>query len=248
MTLEEIKTLWKGQRYHLDRMTLRDLTHAFFLYPAIRIYLVLLGVSVLLIFYWGADPVPTLVAALATFMAYPLAWYLIHRFVLHGRFLYRSSRTAALWKRIHYDHHQDPNNLRVLFGALYTTLPTIALIAIPIGGLMGDRSGAAAAFGAGVLSTLFYEYFHCIQHLRYVPRNRSLRKMKRLHMMHHFHNEQGNFGITNFFWDRLAGTYYRHASERPNSETVFNLGYDDREQDRYPWVARLSKDPQKLYG
>ena len=38
-------------------------------------------------------------------------------YVLHGRYLYRSSWTAALWKRIHYDHHQDPNDLHVLFGS-----------------------------------------------------------------------------------------------------------------------------------
>ena len=46
--------------------------------------------------------------ALVTVVAYPLVWYLLHRFVLHGSFLYRSRWTAALWKRIHFDHHRDP--------------------------------------------------------------------------------------------------------------------------------------------
>ena len=35
-----------------------------------------------------------------------LVWYVLHRFVLHRAWLYRSQLTAALWKRIHYDHHR----------------------------------------------------------------------------------------------------------------------------------------------
>ena len=38
-----------------------------------------------------------------------------------------------------------------------------------------------------------------------------MQRLKRLHLAHHFHNEQGNFGITNFLWDRLFGTFYGKA-------------------------------------
>jgi len=225
-------------------MSLRELMLAYLLYPAVRVYLSLLAASTAALAYLRPEPFPVLLAALSTFLVYPLAWYLIHRHILHGRILYRSALTAALWKRIHYDHHRDPNDLRVLFGALYTTLPTIALVALPLGYLLGGIAGAVGAFAAGIASTLFYEFFHCIQHLRYVPRTPGMRRFKRLHMMHHFHNEQGNFGITNFLWDRILGTYYDHASEMPASETVFNLGYDAREQVRYPWVGRISEQAE----
>jgi hypothetical protein len=40
--------------------------------------------------------------------------------------MFKVPMLAATWKRIHYDHHQDPNRLEILFGALHTTLPTIA--------------------------------------------------------------------------------------------------------------------------
>ncbi len=80
-------------------------------------------------------------AVLATVLAYPIAWYLIHRFVLHSRFLYRSPLTAALWKRIHFDHHQDPHRMDVLFGSPLTTLPTILAILLPLGWLIGARRG-----------------------------------------------------------------------------------------------------------
>ena len=40
--------------------------------------------------------------------------------------------------------------------------------------------------------------------------------------------------------DRLLGTYYGKARDLPKSATVFNLGYDELEAQRYPWVAELS--------
>jgi sterol desaturase/sphingolipid hydroxylase (fatty acid hydroxylase superfamily) len=128
----------------------------------------------------------------------------------------------------------------VLFGALYTTLPTIALVTIPVGWLIGGSGGAAVAFATGLVITCAYEFFHCIQHLSYKPKAPWLVEMKQRHMEHHFHDEDGNFGITSFWPDRLFGTYY-HRPERPlKSPTVFNLGYTEAMAERYPWVARAS--------
>lgn len=243
--MSTLSTIWCGRKHYLDRMSLGELTVAYFRYPAIQVYIVLLGVCSFLTVRLSEGSVrdhalPLSAAVLAGFLIYPLVWYLLHRFVLHGRYLYRSSWTAAVWKRIHYDHHMDPNDLRVLFGALYTTLPTIAVVTIPLGGLIGGAPGSAAAMAAALGSTLFYEFSHCIQHLRFTPRNGFLRRIKQLHLLHHFHNENGNYGITNFLWDRMTGTYYASATDVPRSKTVFNLGYAEEECTRYPWVAQLS--------
>ena len=241
-----MRDFWKGRKHHLDKMTLSELTVAYFQYPGIQAYLVLLSISAWLSLKVGdagiSERVWILTAAVVlALLVYPLVWYLLHRFVLHGRYLYRSPRFAPVWKRIHYDHHQDPRDLRVLFGALYTTLPTIALVTLPIGALIGGNAGAAAAFAGGIAGTLFYEFCHCIQHLHYMPRNKFLRRIKQLHLLHHFHNENGNYGITNFFWDRVSGTYYEQVADVSRSETVFNLGYADEECTKYPWVAQLSE-------
>ena len=188
-----LNSIWRTQKHHLDRMTLRELIVAYFQYPAIQAYIVLLAVSGFLALHWsqplGQQQIVTLgIATILAILVYPLVWYTLHRFVLHGRFLYKSPRTAALWKRIHYDHHRDPHDLRVLFGALHTTLPTIAVVTLPIGALIGEQAGAAMAFAAGLATTLFYEFCHCTQHLRFMPRNSFLRRIKRLHLLHHFHN------------------------------------------------------------
>ena len=64
--------------------------------------------------------------------------------------------------------------------------------------------------------------------------------MKRRHMEHHFHDEDGNFGITSFWPDKLFGTDYERADRPAKSPTVFNLGYTEEMAQRYPWVSRMS--------
>ena len=216
---------WHGRKYFLDKMDLRELVVAYFTFPAIQAYIVLAVVTAGLAIHLMAGPWPLVVAALAAVLVYPAVWYLLHRWVLHGRLLYRFPQTAALWKRIHFDHHQDPNDLGVLFGALYTTLPTIIIVTGPIGWLIGGPAAAAAAISSALIVTCFYEFCHCIQHLPFKPRYEWLRQIKKRHLAHHFHSEKGNFGITNFLCDRMLGTYYDSPKSTPRSETVFNLGY-----------------------
>jgi sterol desaturase/sphingolipid hydroxylase (fatty acid hydroxylase superfamily) len=246
-------SFWRRE-HHLDRMTLRELVVAYFQYPAIIAYLAL-ALAAAAAFAWRPAPLlPTLAAIAAASLAYPLFWYLIHRHVLHSRWMWRHKWAAPTWKRIHYDHHQDPNHLEVLFGALHTTLPTIALGVFPMGYAIGalwsgtwsaGQEGAGigsgmAALAAGLLTTCVYEFVHCIQHLAYKPKSPLLADMKRRHMAHHFHDENGNYGITTFFWDKVFRTYYDRPERPEKSATVFNLGYTEEVAETYPWVADLS--------
>jgi sterol desaturase/sphingolipid hydroxylase (fatty acid hydroxylase superfamily) len=238
--LTAIKPSFWAKEHHLDRMTLRELVIAYFQYPAIIGYLACAAVAIGFYVRYPAPVLPTLASMGVAVMVYPLVWYCLHRWVLHSRWMFKVPLLAATWKRIHYDHHQDPNRLEILFGALHTTLPTIALATAPIGYAIGGTGGALAGLAAGLLTTCFYEFCHCIQHLAYKPKNRTLAEMKARHMAHHFHDERGNFGITNYFWDRLFGTYYERIDKDKKSETVFNLGYTPEVAERYPHVARLS--------
>ena len=250
-TAQTLRPSFWRREHHLHKMTLKELVVAYFQYPAIIAYLTL-SLAAIAAFAWRPAPlVPTLLAVAASSLVYPLFWYLLHRHVLHSRWMWRHKWAAPTWKRIHYDHHQDPNHLEVLFGALHTTLPTIALGVIPLGWAIGlwwqgaahpnaAFGAAAAALATGLLTTCFYEYVHCIQHLAYKPKSKLLAEMKRRHMAHHFHDESGNYGITTFFWDKVFKTYYDRP-ERPNkSPTVFNLGYTEEVAEIYPYVARLS--------
>jgi sterol desaturase/sphingolipid hydroxylase (fatty acid hydroxylase superfamily) len=236
---------WYREKYLLDRMTFRDLMWAYVLYPSIQMYGVLLACSIIgavvLFPYFPVSPLRVAGSIVGTLLAYPFVEYVVHRFILHGRYLYRSPWTAALWKRIHYDHHQDPNDLHVLFGAASTTLPTIVVATFPIGMSLGGWVGASLSFATGLACFMVYELCHCMQHLRVNPKIKFLRRIKRHHLLHHFHNEQGNFGITSLFCDRLFGSGYGSAEDVPFSRTVSNLGYADEERAHYPWVAQLSE-------
>lgn len=221
-------------------MTLRELTMAFFQHHAVWVYVIL---GLLCVGLAASRPAPIariFMATSAAALIYPVTWYALHRWVLHGKWMFKTKLTAGIWKRVHYDHHIDPNHLEVLLGALYTTLPTIALTTGPIGWLLAGPPGAAAAFATGLFVTCAYEYVHCIEHLPYKPRNRMLTYMKARHLEHHFHDESGNYGITNFAWDRLFGTFYTRDMRQRRSPTVFNLGYTKEVAQRYPWVAERS--------
>lgn len=233
-------TIRSGRSFDLGKMNLRQLWVAYLTYPTILLYFALIVISVALVVHLAPGWVPLAASVVAVMLVYPLVWYLLHRYVLHGQWLYKSRWTAALWKRIHFDHHQDPHLLDVLFGAPATTLPTIAAVTIPVGWLIRGWGCSAAAFGTGVTITCIYEFFHCIQHLNYKPKAAWIQKMKAWHVLHHFHDEDINFGITSYVVDRAFGTLYTDAKSRPRSPTVFNLGYDIKEAQRYPWVMELT--------
>jgi sterol desaturase/sphingolipid hydroxylase (fatty acid hydroxylase superfamily) len=113
-------------------------------------------------------------------------------------------------------------------------------VTLPIGFLVGGKASAAMAFCVGLLTTCVYEFSHCVQHLNTTPKSAFLKRIKRLHLAHHFHNEHGNFGITSFACDRLFGTYYAKSRLVPKSPTAFNIGYTEEMAARYPWVNELS--------
>ena len=230
---------WKRSHY-LDRMTRRELVVAYFQHYTIITYLGLTALCLVAYAFAPTTPLRAAGAVAAGVVIYPLVWHLLHQYVLHGTWMWRFKLLAPTWKRIHYDHHQDPNHLEVLFGALHTTLPTILLATAPVGYLIGGEGGALLATATGLLTTCYYEFMHCIQHLSFKPKWKWVQRMKQRHNEHHYFDETGNFGITNFWWDRLLGTFYERSDRKTRSPTVFNLGYNEEAAELHPYVKDLS--------
>ena len=111
MKLSTAKPAFWAKEHHLDRMTLKELWIAYFQYPAIIGYLLSAAVAIGFFFVYPSAPLPTLAAIGISIFVYPLVWYCLHRWVLHSQWMYKVPMLAATWKRIHYDHHQDPNRL-----------------------------------------------------------------------------------------------------------------------------------------
>lgn len=240
---------WKNEDYLLNRMTFDDLVRAYITYPAIQVYAVIVVTGLIL----GSVSTPNWLMFLATVasgaLLFPLAWYIIHRFILHGSWMYKTPYLAKVWKRVHYDHHRYPNDLSVLFGGLHTTLPTILLVAGPVGWLMHGLPGAAGAIAGTVIMTCVTEFLHSGQHLAFEPKSTFWKTIKKRHLAHHFHNENGNYGIAEFFWDKMFGTFYRETEDRPRSPSARNLGYDTEMAKKYPWVKELTdQEPESKHA
>ncbi|MEM9705243.1 MAG: sterol desaturase family protein [Pseudomonadota bacterium] len=231
---------WKEEDYLLNKMSFDDLVRAYVTYPGIQVYAAIICATAVL----GAALATSVIALTASIAAgallFPIGWYLVHRFVLHGSWMYKSPHLAKLWKRVHYDHHRFPNDLSVLFGGLHTTLPTILIIAAPVGYAIHGVAGAFGALAGMLVMTCMTEFLHAGQHLAFEPKSEFWKRIKRLHLAHHFHNENGNFGIAEFFWDKTFGTYYDQVSDAPRSATARNLGYTNDVAERYPWVKELT--------
>jgi sterol desaturase/sphingolipid hydroxylase (fatty acid hydroxylase superfamily) len=175
----------------------------------------------------------------------PFAEYIIHRYIFHNQLLYRFPLTAGFWKHMHYDHHRDPNDESTIFGPADWMLAASLIITFPVGFLAGGWAGAAGAAMVGFWILVIYEYFHGAAHLMTDPPTPYGRWVKRIHVLHHFHNEKGNFGITNPLVDLLVGTYYDDPKAIDRSPTVRNLGYTEEVAQQFPWVEELDKSQGK---
>ncbi|MEO1252710.1 MAG: sterol desaturase family protein [Pseudomonadota bacterium] len=231
---------WKAEEYLLNRMTFNDLVRAYVTYPGIQVYAAIILACLGVVIFTASSFLPVVAALAVGALIFPISWYVTHRFILHGSWMYKTPFLAGFWKRVHYDHHRFPNDLAVLFGGLHTTIPPIMLLAGPAGWLIAGVPGAAASIAGMVIMTCYTEFLHAGQHLAFEPKSNFWKVIKKRHLAHHFHNESGNFGIAEFFWDKVFGTFYAEANERPRSATARNLGYTDETAKTYPWVKELT--------
>lgn len=122
------------------------------------------------------------------------AEYLIHRFAFHH---------APILKAVHMAHHDAP---RALTGT--PTIGTVIVFFLAVYWPMSWIAGAqtAAALTAGVmLGYLAYVGVHYIVHHLGSGGSPALRRLIKLHAVHH-HDTEHNFGVTSAFWDRVFGT------------------------------------------
>ncbi|MEM9168968.1 MAG: sterol desaturase family protein [Pseudomonadota bacterium] len=232
---------WKEEKYLLNRMSFADLVRAYVTYPGIQVYAALIIACAIAAVATTTSPARSALALGVGALLFPIGWYVIHRFVLHGSWMYKTPYLAKLWKRVHYDHHLYPNDLSVLFGGLHTTLPTIVIFSAPAGWAIGGAAGMFAALAGMLVMTCATEFLHAGEHLAFEPKSAFWKRIKSRHLAHHFHNENGNFGIAEFFWDRAFGTLYEDNKDVPRSATARNLGYTDEIARRYPWVREVTE-------
>ncbi|WP_404349803.1 sterol desaturase family protein [Sutcliffiella horikoshii] len=192
----------------------------FLLFPDITILLILIvasiGFQVWSGLTWGV--VAVFAFGMLTFM---FSEYLTHRFVFHLK-PPKNPFLLKMIKRLHYDHHTDPNDLHLLFLPLWYSLPNLSVLAI-IFYLIAGSWGLTLAFASGLMMMLFlYEWKHYVAHRPIKPRTRFGKWVKKTHILHHFKNENFWYGVSTPFVDVLFGTL-KNEKDVETSKTARDL-------------------------
>jgi dihydroceramide fatty acyl 2-hydroxylase len=135
--------------------------------------------------------------------------YWLHRLVFH--FEPEKGIGARLHWMIHGVHHDHPND------PLRLVMPPAASIplAIVVIGAMFLVFGSAHAPGvaAGFLTGyLVYDELHYALH-HHTPKSGLGKRMRELHMRHHFQDDEKGFGISAPYWDVVFRTFSERRGE-----------------------------------
>jgi 4-hydroxysphinganine ceramide fatty acyl 2-hydroxylase len=146
--------------------------------------------------------------------------YGFHRFAFHAapaRFAF----VRKLQRRLHYDHHAQPERLDLLFLPIWFLIPNLAITALGYALIFGWDTVAPAMFGV-TLAIFQYEWVHYVAHVPYQPRTRAGRWLKQYHLRHHYISEKFWFGVSNPSMD-FVGRTFKAAREVERSGTTRKL-------------------------
>ncbi|WP_301107384.1 sterol desaturase family protein [Sporosarcina sp.] len=197
-------------KYVKEFITFPDITFMLILFIPLMVYTFLHGL------YIG-----TWIAFFIGMATYALSEYVIHRFLFHMKT--PQNPFLLKWiKRLHFDHHADPNDLKLLFLPIWFSLPGFSFFAAIFYSITNSLQLMIAYLAGIVVYFLYYEWKHYIAHRPVQPRTAMGRRIKKAHLWHHFKNENYWFGVTHTSVDKTFGTY-KDQKLVEKSETAKNL-------------------------
>jgi 4-hydroxysphinganine ceramide fatty acyl 2-hydroxylase len=147
--------------------------------------------------------------------------YFTHRFFFHLK-TPRNPFLLKMLKRLHYDHHADPDNLHLLFLPLWYSLPFMVISASIVYVITFDFILTVGFTTGVIIFFLFYEWKHYIAHRPIQPWTPWGKWMKKVHKWHHYKNENYWYGVTHPGLDYVLGTF-RNQEQVEKSPTARNL-------------------------
>jgi dihydroceramide fatty acyl 2-hydroxylase len=179
-------------------------------HPAVPVVLFLPAVTIMLVL--GAQQLSALTTiglVAAGYAVWTLSEYWIHRGIFH--FEPEQGLGARLHWIIHGVHHDHPNDPLRLVMPPAVSVPLSSLLVLLFWALLGAPH--FLPFSAGFLGGyLAYDMTHYALH-HHKPKTRLGRRLRELHMRHHFQDDTRGFGISAPYWDRAFGTS-PHAADR----------------------------------
>jgi dihydroceramide fatty acyl 2-hydroxylase len=171
-------------------------------HPAVPVILFLPAIVVLLVLGVGRTGAVALAWVAGGYLFWTLTEYWMHRVVFH--FEPEAGIGARLHWIIHGVHHDHPNDPMRLVMPPSVSVPLAIVFYVLFRVVLGGD--IAPAFGAGFLfGYLLYDMTHYHVH-HHKPRTRLGRRMRELHMRHHFQDDTRGFGVSAPWWDYVFGT------------------------------------------
>jgi sterol desaturase/sphingolipid hydroxylase (fatty acid hydroxylase superfamily) len=161
--------------------------------------------AIVITFLMGADRIGTgnaLLSIVIGYVLWTLAEYWIHRMIFHFE------PTSGLGSRLHWIihgvHHDHPNDPMRLVMPPSVSVPLTLLFGWVFTIVAGFDWGVAV-FSGFLVGYLAYDMLHYHTH-HHVPKTRLGRRMRELHMRHHFQDDHTGFGVSAPYWDHVFGT------------------------------------------
>ena len=152
----------------------------------------------------GASVGATLLAALGGYAGWSFAEYWIHRGIFH--FEPEDGIGARLHWMVHGVHHDHPNDPLRLVMPPAVSVPLAALFVAAFVLIFGSPIGWGVSAGF-LTGYLIYDMLHYALHHHRQPRTALERRLRELHMRHHFEDETRGYGISAPYWDMIFGTF-----------------------------------------
>ncbi|TBL74621.1 sterol desaturase family protein [Paenibacillus thalictri] len=128
--------------------------------------------------------------------------YTVHRYILH-----EYPRIVPIAYKGHVAHHQDPTNVKFLFGPVSVDMGSYVIILLAALLLTGYNwhLSLSAVFGASLFQ-MYYQWKHYISHRPIVPLTPWGKWMKKRHLLHHYMDEKTWYGVSNPLLDMVLHT------------------------------------------
>ena len=179
-------------------------------HPAVPVVLFLPAIIVLFVLgveragFWNS-----VALAMGGYAVWTLTEYWLHRVVFH--FEPAGGIGARLHWMIHGVHHDHPNDPLRLVMPPAASVP-LAILVVGTMFLVAGRVHAPGVAAGFLIGYLIYDEIHYMLH-HHTPKTRFGRRLRELHMRHHFQDDEKGFGISAPYWDVVFRTYSERRGE-----------------------------------
>jgi sterol desaturase/sphingolipid hydroxylase (fatty acid hydroxylase superfamily) len=151
----------------------------------------------------------TLGLVLVGYVLWTLFEYWLHRIVFH--FEPEKGIGARIHWMIHGVHHDHPNDPLRLVMPPAASIPLAVLVVGALFLIFGSTHAPAVAAGF-LFGYIVYDEMHYAMH-HHNPTTRLGKRLRELHMRHHFQDDEKGFGISAPYWDVVFRTFSSRREE-----------------------------------